>query len=190
MSQLSACHGNRGNGLGRPRQTGSHALALIAGLAKSDSPAGFLESAKRLHRSAGAVSRRMAEIWQVDNPVGNVGNTGAELVLPLETLIWFWRLNGLEKSRCGRFSLIAPALSSGAVVCAMVSHAGTRREQIPRIFHVSTGVVRDAFRATASLRNQKIPAKPAFAGDQKVAASSWGRAGRARSGLGRGGVGM
>src|SRR6266508_3508406 len=37
-------------------------------------------------------------------------------------------------------------------------------------------------------RDRRRP--PAFTAAKKVAASSWGRAGRARSGLGRGGVGM
>jgi hypothetical protein len=34
-----------------------------------------------------AVPDEWLKIWPVDNKVGNVRNTGAELVLPLETLI-------------------------------------------------------------------------------------------------------
>ena len=66
----------------------------------------------------------------------------------------------------------------------------TGREHSPRIFHALTCAVRDSFCTIATTWVLKTPTNPIFRGFQKVAASSWGRAGRARSGLGRGGVGM
>jgi hypothetical protein len=77
-----------------------------------------------------------------------------------------------------------------ADVGAVVVLERTAREQIPRIFHGLTCVIADSFRAIAAHWKSETSIISAFSTLEKVAASSWGRAGRARSGLGRGGVGM
>jgi hypothetical protein len=77
-----------------------------------------------------------------------------------------------------------------ADVVAVAVLEWTAREQIPRIFHVLTCAIDGLFRTIAAYWKPETPIISAFSMLDKVAASSWGRAGRARSGLGRGGVGM
>src|SRR5262245_41558037 len=70
------------------------------------------------------------------------------------------------------------------------ANTGTGGERIPRVFHGLDCGVPASFCAVATHRDSETPTNPALTTTKKVAARLWGKPGRARTGLGRGGVGM